>query len=157
MAAPTRATWIFLEGALGAGKSTLASALLRRLGHPTGGEGSPTFPLAHEYRLTERPGYPVAHLDLYRLESEEELEMAGLLEHFRGEPGLVMVEWMSKFPALREKLGEVARDRDVAVLDVEISYPDEASGAQEARSFKIRSNTASVLRGNVSRRRSGRA
>lgn len=131
--------------------------MLRALGHPNGGEGSPTFPLAHEYRLS---GRRVAHLDLYRIRSEGELEMTGLLEHFSGEPGVVLVEWGSLFAELFARLREQAASMGVSVIDVQIelagdpqSGPD---GGDERRRFRISSSTAPALRGTGSRRRSER-
>jgi tRNA threonylcarbamoyladenosine biosynthesis protein TsaE len=55
--------------------------------------GSPTFALIHEY------GDPVSvyHIDLYRLDSEEEANRLGLEELF-DKPALVLVEWGDKFP-----------------------------------------------------------
>ena len=79
-----------LVGELGAGKTTLISALCRRLGvgEPT---SSPTFSIVNEYRS---PGGPVFHLDCYRLESLEEALAAGLEDLFAPEePTPVFVEW----------------------------------------------------------------
>jgi tRNA threonylcarbamoyladenosine biosynthesis protein TsaE len=55
--------------------------------------GSPTFALIHEY------GDPVSvyHIDLYRLDTEEEANRLGLEELF-DKPALVLVEWGDKFP-----------------------------------------------------------
>lgn len=145
------AAWVFLEGELGAGKSALASHILRKLGHATGGEGSPTFPLAHEYLLG---GRRVAHLDLYRLKSEDELEMAGLLEHFTGETAIVLVEWASLFPDLFARLRTTVIDRRISVVDVQIEFAQEAESETDRRRFKICSSTASVHRDTASRRRS---
>lgn len=147
--------WVFLEGELGAGKSALASHVLRALGHPSGGEGSPTFPLAHEYRLG---GRRIAHLDLYRLRSEGELEMTGLLEHFSGEAGVVLVEWGSLFPELFARLREQAASLGVSVIDVTIEMMGEMSpeNGGDRRRFRINSSTAPALRGTGSRRRSAR-
>jgi tRNA threonylcarbamoyladenosine biosynthesis protein TsaE len=148
-----RSTWIFLEGDLGAGKSTLAQYLLRELGHARGGEGSPTFPLAHEYRLPS--GLRVAHLDLYRLRSEAELEMTGLFEHFSGEPGLVLVEWASRFPEAFARLREAASSLGVRVLDVAIEWASPGATEPEgARRFRIATSTGSAPHDNLSRRRS---
>src|SRR4051812_290672 len=55
---------VFLEGEMGAGKSTFARFLLEGLEHDRDAEGSPSFPIAHEYRT--RLG-PLVHIDFYRL------------------------------------------------------------------------------------------
>jgi len=88
--------WVVLEGPLGAGKSTFARQLLQAWGTETHFEGSPTFPIAHEYRT---PRGTVVHLDLYRLKNEADLEQAGVETYFWGREALVMVEWLSQFPA----------------------------------------------------------
>lgn len=66
-------------------------------------EGSPTFAIAHEYSGA-RAG--VAHVDLYRLESEAEIEAAGIESYFWERPLVVICEWASKFPEFER----VARD-----------------------------------------------
>ncbi|WP_417672282.1 tRNA (adenosine(37)-N6)-threonylcarbamoyltransferase complex ATPase subunit type 1 TsaE [Roseibium sp.] len=80
---------ICLSGDLGAGKSTLARALLRSLADDPDLEvPSPTFTLVQSYDL---PRFPVSHLDLYRIEEPEELEELGLDEIL--ETGAALIEW----------------------------------------------------------------
>ncbi len=76
-----------LHGDLGAGKSTLARALLRALG-VTGTIRSPTYTLVEEYPLPA--GGKALHLDLYRIGDAAELEFLGLDV---GEIRLWLVEW----------------------------------------------------------------
>ena len=66
---------VHLHGDLGAGKSTLARALLRALG-VTGTIRSPTYTLVEQYPLTG--GGTALHLDLYRIGDPGELEFLGL-------------------------------------------------------------------------------
>lgn len=77
---------VYLHGDLGAGKSTLARALLRGLG-VTGTIRSPTYTLVEQYPLQD--GGTALHLDLYRIGAPGELEFLGL----DGEIRLWLVEW----------------------------------------------------------------
>ena len=83
---PARAV-VHLHGDLGAGKSTLARALLRVLG-VRGAIRSPTYTLVERYPLGD--GNEAFHLDLYRIADACELEFLGLDP---GEGALWLVEW----------------------------------------------------------------
>jgi tRNA threonylcarbamoyladenosine biosynthesis protein TsaE len=83
---PARAV-VHLQGDLGAGKSTLARALLRALG-VRGAIRSPTYTLVERYPLGD--GTEALHLDLYRIAGAGELEFLGLDP---GEGALWLVEW----------------------------------------------------------------
>ncbi|MEL1264046.1 tRNA (adenosine(37)-N6)-threonylcarbamoyltransferase complex ATPase subunit type 1 TsaE [Pseudoxanthomonas putridarboris] len=84
----TRATpaVVHLQGDLGAGKSTLARALLRALG-VQGAIRSPTYTLVERYPVEDGEAW---HLDLYRIGDAGELEFLGLDE---GAAVLWLVEW----------------------------------------------------------------
>jgi tRNA threonylcarbamoyladenosine biosynthesis protein TsaE len=79
---------IFLEGDLGAGKTTLARALIRALGH-AGPVKSPTYSLVEVYVISSLYLY---HFDFYRFESPEEFLDAGFSEYFN-ETAVCLVEW----------------------------------------------------------------
>ena len=84
---------IFFHGTLGAGKTTLISALVTAL--PGGNEAetsSPSFTLCNLYDT--KP--PVVHFDLYRQESASADE--SLLDFLDGERHLVLVEWAERLP-----------------------------------------------------------
>ena len=78
---------VYLHGDLGAGKSTLARALLRALG-VAGAIRSPTYTLVERYPLAT--GDEAWHLDLYRIGNGGELEFLGLDSE---EAMLWLVEW----------------------------------------------------------------
>ncbi|MFZ0591132.1 MAG: tRNA (adenosine(37)-N6)-threonylcarbamoyltransferase complex ATPase subunit type 1 TsaE [Bryobacteraceae bacterium] len=87
---------VLLIGNLGAGKTTLAKGIVEGLGVAGANEvTSPTYTIVHEY------GDPVQiyHVDLYRLETVEEVRGLGLDDLLESE-ALVLVEWGERFPEL---------------------------------------------------------
>jgi len=79
---------MYLHGEIGAGKSTLARALLRELG-VTGPIKSPTYTLIERYPLARGEA---AHLDLYRIAAAAELDFLGL-DEVAENTVLWLVEW----------------------------------------------------------------
>lgn len=79
---------VFLEGDLGAGKTTLVRGLLAAMGH-AGRVPSPTYTLVEPYAAA---GYALYHVDLYRLRDPRELDDIGLAEQL-GEGAVGLVEW----------------------------------------------------------------
>ena len=76
-----------LEGNLGAGKTTFVSLIAKKLGIQL--VSSPTFSLISQHKN-------LTHVDLYRLDSMEEIDAAGFWEIFEEEKNIVFVEWSSK-------------------------------------------------------------
>jgi tRNA threonylcarbamoyladenosine biosynthesis protein TsaE len=82
----------------GAGKTTLVKGIARALGAAYEEDvTSPTFTLVHEY---EGPKVHLFHLDLYRLETEEQIAVLGLEEMMEEPNALVLVEWGERFESV---------------------------------------------------------
>ena len=80
---------IALSGPLGAGKTSIARGLLAALGLP-GEAPSPSFAIVQPYDPPE-VRLPVLHVDLYRIDSPDELAELGLDE--AAQDALLIVEW----------------------------------------------------------------
>ena len=96
---------VVLSGDLGAGKTTLIKGIAEGF-HAASQENvtSPTFTLIHEYR---GPGVNVYHVDLYRVDTQRELDTLGLDDLF-DESSVVLIEWGEKF-------SRFLRQRDVEI------------------------------------------
>jgi tRNA threonylcarbamoyladenosine biosynthesis protein TsaE len=110
---------VLLTGNLGAGKTTLAKGIAKGLGAAEPDDvSSPTFTLIHEYG-----GGRVYHVDLYRLDTEAEVETLGLAELMERD-AVVLVEWGERFPRLwpsgRIEIELRVRDDE---RDVEVRFP----------------------------------
>jgi len=102
---------VLLRGDLGAGKTTLVKGIAA--GFDAAEEDdvtSPTFTLVHEYRGLQASLY---HIDLYRIDTQRELETLGL-DDLRADPSsILLIEWGEKFPRLlRERDAEISLERD---------------------------------------------
>mgnify|MGYP002777031858 FL=1 len=85
---------IGLSGDLGAGKTTLARAILTGLGL-AGEAPSPTFAIVQPYDVPDLR-LPVAHADLYRLDDPEDCREVGLEDYVTG--GALLIEWPERLP-----------------------------------------------------------
>jgi tRNA threonylcarbamoyladenosine biosynthesis protein TsaE len=101
---------VLLRGDLGAGKTTITKGIAEAFDAAEQDEvTSPTFTLIHEYR---GPEFSVYHIDLYRLDTQRELETLGLEEIIADARNLVLIEWGEKFPSLTQQFqAEIAFER----------------------------------------------
>ena len=96
---------VLLRGGLGAGKTTLVKGIAEGFqAAPASEVTSPTFTLVHEYRS---PNVVLYHIDLYRIDTERELETLGL-DDLLAPDSILLIEWGEKFPRL-------LRDRDIEI------------------------------------------
>lgn len=90
---------VTLDGTLGAGKTFFIRALCEALSVPReAGVSSPSYSLVNLY---EGGRLPIAHLDLYRLGHEEELEALGFRDLLDDER-LVLIEWPGQVGGLED-------------------------------------------------------
>jgi len=82
---------IGLNGTLGAGKTVLTRGIARGLGIK-GPITSPTYTMITEYTQGRLPLY---HMDLYRIHSEEEVELLGVRDLIYGK-GVSVIEWFQR-------------------------------------------------------------
>jgi tRNA threonylcarbamoyladenosine biosynthesis protein TsaE len=100
---------LLLRGELGTGKTTLVKGIAQALDAAEPDEvTSPTFTLIHEYDGThDGKLVKLFHIDVYRLESERQLETLGLDELLTSD-ALVLVEWGDKFKSIKKRAtGEI--------------------------------------------------
>lgn len=100
---------VVLRGDLGAGKTTLVKGIAQAFEAASEDDvTSPTFTLIHEYRGLRATLY---HIDLYRVDTQRELETLGL-DDLMGENSILLIEWGEKFPRFqRERDVELAIER----------------------------------------------
>ncbi|MDR3072953.1 MAG: tRNA (adenosine(37)-N6)-threonylcarbamoyltransferase complex ATPase subunit type 1 TsaE [Clostridiales Family XIII bacterium] len=110
---------IGLIGDLGTGKTTFTKYLAKGLGIRET-VSSPTFTLIHEYTSGRLPLY---HMDVYRLNSLQEMDELGYEDYFFGQ-GVTVIEWADRIAALlpedaiciRISYGQEAGTREIEIL-----------------------------------------
>jgi len=114
---------ITLSGELGAGKTTFSRGFIHNCGYD-GAVKSPTYTIIETY-----PGSvcEICHLDLYRLEDEEELEYIGFRDLLAAEV-VMLIEWPERVNAMT----------DIATISIELEHRD-------ARSRMLRVCSAQAL------------
>ncbi len=100
---------VLLRGDLGAGKTTLVKGIAAAFDAAAEEDvTSPTFTLVHEYH---GPKVKVYHIDLYRIDTQRELDTLAL-DDLRSENSVLLIEWGEKFPRfLRERDVEIVLER----------------------------------------------
>jgi tRNA threonylcarbamoyladenosine biosynthesis protein TsaE len=100
---------VLLRGDLGAGKTTLVKGIAEGFGAASADDvTSPTFTLVHEYR---GPDVILYHVDLYRIDTQRELETLGL-DDLLAPNCILLIEWGEKFPRLqREQNLQISLER----------------------------------------------
>jgi len=102
---------VLLNGNLGAGKTTFVKYLVKALGAQDA-VSSPTFSIVNTYESKELKIY---HMDLYRLESYDELFNAGIEEYFYEDSAICIVEWPDLI--LESDLVDSAVTLNIEVID----------------------------------------
>lgn len=108
-----------LHGPLGAGKSTLARAIITELCRDIDDIPSPTFTLVQPYMA--QAGFEVWHLDLYRLESPDEVIALGIEEAFY--EACCLIEWPERMAGLLPDTAmhlylDFGPDKDSRILNI---------------------------------------
>ena len=105
---------VLLHGDLGAGKTTLVKGIAEGFNAARAEDvTSPTFTLVHEYR---GPRATLYHIDLYRIDTERELETLGL-DDLLAPNCILLIEWGEKFARLQ-------RDTNVEIILEHIGETD---------------------------------
>ncbi len=101
---------VLLRGDLGAGKTTLVKGIAAAFEAAAEEDvTSPTFTLVHEYR---GPRVNVYHIDLYRIDTQRELDTLAL-DDLRSDNSVLLIEWGEKFPRfVRERDVEIVLERE---------------------------------------------
>jgi tRNA threonylcarbamoyladenosine biosynthesis protein TsaE len=120
-----RAGWVIgLSGDLGAGKTQFVKGFARGLGY-SGRVQSPTFALVNEYHGGR---IPLFHLDLYRLDTREQIMGAGLEDYLYRPNGVALVEWIERWlgtgPAIPKGHARLVRFAVLGENERQIEYED---------------------------------
>ena len=103
---------VLLRGDLGAGKTTMVKGIAAAFEAAAQEDvTSPTFTLIHEYRgpSSRQPQVRVFHIDLYRIDTQRELDTLAL-DDLMEPDSVLLIEWGEKFERFRKD-----RDMEIAI------------------------------------------
>lgn len=107
---------VLLEGPVGAGKTELVRSVSLALGAEAEDIASPSYGILHSYQTAKSERISqVEHVDLYRLEDEEDLESTGFWDLFSAKDSVVFIEW-----ADRLEPGSLPRNWSITRIVIEI-------------------------------------
>lgn len=109
---------LLLKGPVGVGKTQLVRYLVEQLGALD--TCSPSFAIHHRYEV---PSGSIDHVDLYRLEDEEDLESTGFWDLFMQPKGLILIEWA-------ERLDESFLPPDWCIQSITIGFGSQGRESQ---------------------------
>ena len=114
---------VFLQGGIGAGKTTIARGILRGFGY-CGIAPSPTYTLMETYELDQ---VRIVHMDLYRIERSQDLESIGIRDYFDGQ-AIFLIEWPDQMlailpePDLRISLSTALEGRSIQIESKHLDF-----------------------------------
>lgn len=116
---------ICLYGELGAGKTTFTQGIASRL-RISDWIVSPTYTLIHQYNIPNNVLKKLYHVDLYRIETETELNELGLAEIFQHDESIIIIEWAEKAK------GHLPKER----IDIFFNYQNDNSRIIHINDFR---------------------
>jgi tRNA threonylcarbamoyladenosine biosynthesis protein TsaE len=91
-------TLVLLSGPMGSGKTQLTKFILAALGDAGDEAASPTFAIHNSYRTSRGD---LEHFDLFRLDTEDDLESTGFWDIVSAAKGIVIIEWANRLFELK--------------------------------------------------------
>ena len=141
----TRAKVLFLEGDLGAGKTTFTKALAEVIGINKEEVHSPTFILKKEYKGSHALFKKLIHIDAYRFETPNEASVLKLKQDLSDADTLIVVEWPSKMGGIIDEdmtidfsvIDDDTREIMINYANSHIGSPSKVNTTQSVASHRI--------------------
>lgn len=118
---------ILFDGPMGVGKTFIIGLICEELGFERQSH-SPSFAIHNRYQKAEQE---IHHLDLYRLESDEELESTGFWDIFDDSKKLILIEWA-------EKLNWIWIPKDYSVFQVRLEFAESLDSCKRKLDFEVK-------------------